>query len=187
MNLQILPAERMDTTRLDEQLRKLYRAVEQSANGVVITDLTGAIEYVNPAFTRLTGYTLDEVAGQNSRILKSGETPPEEYARLWNAITAGEEWRGIFHNRRKNGELYWERASISPIRDAQGAITHFLAIKEDISEQKRIEDALRASEKKFRSIIEQLSDGLILVDWTGAITEWIPVRSASQAIGATRW
>ncbi|MCC7210116.1 MAG: PAS domain S-box protein, partial [Anaerolineae bacterium] len=168
------PAQGLDTARRDDRLRKLYRAVEQSANGVVITDLNGVIEYVNPAFTGLTGYTLGEIAGQNPRILKSGETPPEEYARLWQTIAAGGEWRGVFHNRRKNGELYWERASISPIRDENGAITHFLAIKEDITEQKRIEDALRASEKKFRSIIEQLSDGLILVDWDGTITEWNP-------------
>ncbi|MGE5619513.1 MAG: PAS domain S-box protein [Sphingomonadaceae bacterium] len=127
----------------EEQLRKLSRAVEQSPATVVITDTTGSIEYVNPRFTQLTGYTAEEAFGQNPRILKSGETPPEEYKRLWDTITAGGEWRGEFHNRKKNGELYWEYASISPIRDGDGNITHFLAVKEDITERKRAEDEIR--------------------------------------------
>ncbi len=125
--------------RAEEQLRKLSQAVEQSPACVVITDPSGNIEYVNPKFTQLTGYTLEEALGKNPRILKSGETPPEVYKQLWETITSGREWRGEFHNKKKNGELYWESASISPVRDTRGAITHFLAVKEDITERKRAE------------------------------------------------
>ncbi len=129
--------------RVEEQLRKLSRAVEQSPSTVVITDTDGNIEYVNPKFTQLTGYSREEVIGQNPRILKSGETPPQEYGQLWSTIMSGGEWRGEFHNRKKNGELYWESASISPIRDPEGNITHFLAVKEDITERKRAEEEIR--------------------------------------------
>lgn len=122
-----------------EKLRKLSHAVQQSPSTVIITDLHGNIEYVNPKFTQTTGYSPEEVIGQNPRILKSGEMPHEEYERLWATINSGGEWRGEFHNRRKNGELYWEFASISPIRNAEGIITHFVAVKEDITERKRAE------------------------------------------------
>jgi PAS domain S-box-containing protein len=108
-----------------DKLRQLSRAVEQSPNSVVITDTDGNIEYVNSKFTQLTGYSLDEAIGQNPRILKSGETPREEYQRLWDTITSGGEWHGEFHNKKKNGERYWESAAISPITDAQGNITRF--------------------------------------------------------------
>jgi len=124
----------------NDRLRKLSRAVEQSPTMVIVTDLEGAIEYVNPRFTQVTGYALDELAGRNPRLLKSGETPPEEYRRLWRTISAGGEWRGVLHNRKKNGELFWVRSAISPIRDAQDAITHFLAELEDITEHKRLEE-----------------------------------------------
>lgn len=124
----------------EESLRKVSRAVEQSPSVVMITNMRGAIEYVNPKFTRLTGYTLEEVRGKNPRILKSGETDPREYERLWQTIQSGGEWRGVFHNRKKNGGLYWESACISPIRDASGAITHLLAVKEDITERRFLEE-----------------------------------------------
>jgi PAS domain S-box-containing protein len=132
--------------RTEEALRKLSRAVEQSPASVVITDPQGNIEYVNPKFTRLTGYTREEVLGKNPRILKSEMTPAATYRELWETILSGGEWRGEFANKKKNGELYWESASISPIKDAKGAITHFVAVKEDITERKRAEDALRESE-----------------------------------------
>ncbi len=136
--------------RAEEELRKLSRAVEQSANVIVITDAQGTIEYANPRFTETTGYTLEEAMGQHTRILKSGHTPPEEYKRLWEMITAGKEWRGEFHNKKKTGELYWESASISPIRNADGVITHFLAVKEDITERKRAEAAQVHLEEQLR-------------------------------------
>ncbi|HTS00716.1 MAG TPA: PAS domain S-box protein, partial [Bacteroidota bacterium] len=125
------------------QLRQLSRAVEQSASSIIITNLRGEIEYVNPKFTAVTGYTAAEAIGRKPSILKSGATAPEEYALLWETIRAGGEWRGEFHNRKKNGDLFWESASISSIKDARGAITHYIAVKEDITEKKEMELHLR--------------------------------------------
>ena len=133
----------------EQELRKLSRAVEQSPSTVIITDDKGIIEYVNPKFTQVTGYLPAEVLGRNPRILKSGETSSDDYKSLWETIGAGAEWRGEFHNRRKDGELYWEAASISAIRNPEGAITHFLAVKEDITERKRLE---REVEERNREI-----------------------------------
>ncbi len=123
----------------EEELHKLYRAVEQSPSIVLITDQYGRIDYVNPKFTQVSGYSYSEVIGKNPRFLKSGETTPKEYANLWDTVSHGGEWRGEFHNRKKSGELYWESASISAIRNPEGKITHYLAVKEDISERKRLE------------------------------------------------
>ncbi|MEW5960113.1 MAG: PAS domain S-box protein, partial [Chloroflexota bacterium] len=123
--------------RAEEELRKLSRAVEQSASIIIITDTQGYIEYANPRFTETTGYTLAEAKGQHTRIFKSGHTPAEEYKQLWETISAGKEWHGEFLNKKKNGELYWESVSISPIKNVDGAITHFLAVKEDITARKQ--------------------------------------------------
>jgi PAS domain S-box-containing protein len=123
--------------RIEDRLRQLSRAVEQSPVSVVITDTRGTIQYVNPKFTEVSGYGREEALGRNPSILKSGATSREEYEALWAALAAGETWRGEFRNRRKNGELYWESASISPIRGPDGSITHYLAVKEDITELKR--------------------------------------------------
>ena len=131
----------------EEALRKASAALEQSPASVVVTDLSGDIEYVNPKFTAVTGYSLEEVRGKNPRILKSGETPPEEYRNLWETITAGREWRGRFHNKRKDGTLFWEQALIAPVRDASGAVTHFIGVKEDITAQKTLEDQFRQAQK----------------------------------------
>ena len=118
------------------QLRQLSCAVEQSPSSVVITDTEGCVEYVNPKFTSVTGYSLEEIVGRKPNILKSGLTTPEVYSELWRTILAGKEWRGELHNRKKNGELFWESASICPITDEAGVITHYLAVKEDITERK---------------------------------------------------
>ena len=126
----------------EEDLRKLSHAVEQSNASIVITDATGIIEYVNPYFSELTGYTLEEVIGQNPRILQSEITDKAVYKDLWKTITDGKEWRGEFCNKKKNGELYWETASISPITDSQGKITHFVAVKTDITERKQAEETI---------------------------------------------
>jgi PAS domain S-box-containing protein len=125
--------------QMEEQLRELSRAVEQSPASIVITDCAGNIEYVNPRFINVTGYTMAEVLGKNPRILKSGEMSPEAYGVLWKTITTGNEWRGEFHNKKKNGELYWESASISPIRDSAGRVTHYVGVKEDITVRKQTE------------------------------------------------
>jgi PAS domain S-box-containing protein len=143
-----------------EKLRQLSRAVEQSPLTIVITNPAGEIEYVNPRFTQTTGYTAAEALGQNPRILKSGETPPEEYRRLWQTITSGKEWHGEFHNRKKNGELYWELAAISPIFNKGGQITHFLAFKQDITEVKLAREKLRLRES-FLSAIAENQPGLL--------------------------
>lgn len=146
----------------EAELRKLSQTVEQSPNTVMITDTSGNIEYVNPKFTQLTGYTLEEVRGQSPRILKSGDTDSSEYQQLWQTIIAGGEWHGVFHNRKKNGELYWESACISPIRDAEGNITHFLAVKEDITDYKRLQE-------QFRRVFESAPNGMLMVDSEGSI------------------
>lgn len=126
--------------RAEAQLRKLSRAVEQSPASIVITDPQGRIEYVNPKFVAITGYSFEEARGQNPRVLKSGDLPAAVYAELWRTITAGGEWRGEFHNRRKDGSLFWESAVISAIKDDTGKVTHFLAVKEDITARKLAED-----------------------------------------------
>ncbi|NVN98170.1 MAG: transporter substrate-binding domain-containing protein [Geobacteraceae bacterium] len=127
----------------EELVRKLSQAVEQSPMSIVITDLNGAIEYVNPYFTKITGYGSDEVLGQNPRVLKSGIQPPEFYKSLWDIINGGYEWHGEFCNKNKSGELYWESASISPVRNANGEITNFIAVKEDITNQKKVYEELQ--------------------------------------------
>jgi len=150
--------------RAEEQLLIHSRAVEQSPASIVMTNTDGAIEYVNPKFVQLTGYSLEEVIGANPRILKSDEKPIEEYKQLWDLITSGNQWRGEFRNKKKNGELYWESAVISSIRNEQGKITHFLAVKEDITERKQAEEALHRSEEKFRAIFENNSSALALIE-----------------------
>lgn len=144
------------------KIRQLSQAVEQSPASVVLTNNQGMIEYVNPKFESLTGYSLDEIKGQNPRILKSGETSSENYSNLWSRIQQGKTWRGIFHNRKKNGELYWESASISGIRSPGGDITHFLAVKEDITEQKMLEE-------RFQHCFNSAPVAMVMSDGDGKI------------------
>ena len=127
----------------EDRLIILSRAVEQNPASIVLTDIQGNIEYVNPKFTQLTGYTEKEIIGKNPRVLKSDETTSEDYKDLWKTITAGNEWRGEFQNCKKNGEMYYEHALISPIADDKGNITHFLAVKEDITERKLAEEVIK--------------------------------------------
>jgi PAS domain S-box-containing protein len=127
----------------EEELGKFSRAVEQSANGILITNLKGEIEFVNPAFTVITGYTAEEVIGKSPRILKSNRNPPQLYQRMWQTITRGEVWQDELVNKKKNGENYWEFITISPIKNKAGATTHYLAIKEDITQRKQAEEKLQ--------------------------------------------
>ncbi|MFZ1640283.1 MAG: EAL domain-containing protein [Candidatus Contendobacter sp.] len=161
---QRLMVEIQERRQAERTLHLFSRAIEYSANIVVITDRNGVIEYVNPKFVETTGYSPAEVIGANPRILKSGKTTPEQYQQLWQTIANGGEWRGEFHNRRKDGALYWESASIAPIYDETGAITHFVAIKEDITQHKKIEAALRASELRYRNVFAAVGDTILMID-----------------------
>jgi PAS domain S-box-containing protein len=136
-----------DRVRAQEELRKLSRAVEQSPAIIIITDPSLSIEYVNPKFTQVTGYSLAEVRGQSPRLLEGNQTPAEEYSRLWETLKRGGQWQGELHSRKRNGETYWEFASFSPIVDGQGRPTHFLAVKEDITARKALEAQLRQAQK----------------------------------------
>ena len=125
-----------------ENLNKLSQAIEQSPVSVMITDLDGKIEYVNPQFCKITGYRLKELIGQNPRILDSGHTPEVQFKNMWNAITSGQSWSGELYNKKKNGDLFWENVTVSPIKNKEGEATHYLAIKEDISLRKDYEERL---------------------------------------------
>jgi PAS domain S-box-containing protein len=129
--------------QMEEKLRKLSRAVEQSPVSIVITDTDGTIEYANPKACETAGYSPDELIGQNPRVLQSGDTPENHYSVLWETISSGREWHGIFHNRKKSGELYWESSTIAPIYDGMGKITHYVAVKEDITSRRQIESQIR--------------------------------------------
>lgn len=147
--------------RMEEELRKLSHAVEQCPVSIVITDTMGNIEYANPKFTQVAGYTLEEVMGKNPRFLKSEKTSPEEYKRLWDIITSGGEWRGEFQNRKKNGELFWELACISSIKDTKGDITHFIEVKEDITEKKLAEEKDRRQREMLLHADKMVSLGTL--------------------------
>lgn len=144
--------------RAEEELRKLWRAVEQSPVSVVITDTDGNIEYVNPKFTAVSGYNEQELLGKNPRILQAGTMKPDEYKQMWETITAGKEWHGEYHNKKKNGELFWESASISAIKNTEGQITHYVGVKEDITERKKSIEQLRQAQKM--EAIGQLAGGI---------------------------
>ena len=124
------------------RVRQLSQATEQSPASVVITNPDGIIEYVNKRCCAVTGYSKDELVGKNPKLLKGGDLPDGVYKDLWNTIKSGREWRGELHNRKKNGELFWEDVAISPVRNRSGVVTHFLAVKEDVTQRKELEDAL---------------------------------------------
>jgi PAS domain S-box-containing protein len=136
----------------EAELRKLSLAVEQNPASVVITNTDGIIEYINPKFCEVTGYLKEELIGGNPNILSTQEKSKEEYKILWDTIKAGFEWKGEFHNKKKSGEFYWESATITPIKNDKDEITHFLGIKEDITQRKLLEDKTVASEKRYREL-----------------------------------
>jgi len=137
---------------MDNELRKLSRVVDQSPTSILITDLDGIIEYVNPKLCEITGFSYDELIGKTPAILSSGEKSKAEYKALWDTIEAGNDWEGEFHNVKKSGDLYWESAIISPIISATGQITHYLGIKEDITDKKESEQRLIESEKRYSQL-----------------------------------
>ncbi len=154
-----------DRVHAEEQIRKLSLVVEQSSFTVVITDVNGFVEYVNPRFSILTGYTSKEILGKKLSMLKSGETPELVYFDLWKTINSGKIWKGEFINRKKDGRLYNEFATISPIKNSDGMITHFVGILEDITEKKAAENQLN----RLRSGIEQAFDAVVITDTEGTI------------------
>ena len=152
-----------DLLAANEQLLKLSVTVEQSPSSIVITDINANIEYVNPAFTNSTGYTLEEVKGQNPRILKSNLTSPEIYAEMWERLTNGESWRGELINKKKEGDIFWENTVIAPIRDHNGVISHYAAIKEDVTGRVLTEQALRESEEQYRLLFDLETDAIFII------------------------
>ncbi|WP_461210193.1 PAS domain S-box protein [Desulfocurvus sp. DL9XJH121] len=170
--LQVIASVRDVTAqkKAQEVIKKLSKVVDQSPVIVVITNREGIIEYVNPAFSSVTGYLPEDVLGHNPRMLQSGKTPPEVYENLWATILDGRPWKGVFHNRKKNGEEYWESASIAPIIDKEGGITHFVAVKEDVTERMRMEETVRESEVKYRELVENASSIILKMDCEGNVT-----------------
>ena len=157
-HFQVINLNITEQRKAEEELRKLSRAVEQSPDAICITNPEGIIEYVNPRTIKLTGFKTEELAGRKTNIFSSGETPREEYAQLWKTIKSGNVWSGELHNKKKNAELYWESITISPIFDKEGQITHFLSIKEDITERKRAGIALINSEEQLRKFASHLQN-----------------------------
>ncbi len=157
-----------------EELCKLSNAIEQISNSIIVTDTEGKIEYVNANFMKLTGYTSEEIMGKNPSVLKSGKTPYENYKQLWNTITSGNKWQGEFINKKKNGELYWELTSISPVKNPDGVITNFIAIKEDITDRKKVERHLCLQYATTRVLVESI-----------AIDEVIPkiIQAVCESLG----
>ncbi len=156
--------------KIEDEIVKLSIALDQSANEIIITHKNGEIEYVNRAFSTVTGYLPSEVIGKNPRILKSGSHPPAFYKNLWKTLVKGQRWEGEFLNRKKNGELYWESATITPIRNKESVIIRYIAVKEDITLRKKAEQSLRESEEKFRSMVSNIP-GVVYrcaydADWT---------------------
>ena len=167
-----------DITEEQEVASRLHlqaEALNSAANGIVITDINGTIEWVNPAVTHLTGYASEELLGQNPSILKSGKHDDSMYADLWGTILDGKVWHGRMNNRRKNGSIYTEEMTITPVIDEYQMIRHFIAIKRDITEQQQIEQALRESEERFRAFITGASVGMFVGDGDG---KFIEVNSA---------
>jgi PAS domain S-box-containing protein len=143
-----------DTQKSELQLKKISQAIRQSSSTVMITDTDACIEYVNPKFTGLTGYLPEEVVGKNPRILQSDRTPKHIYRELWDTVTSGTEWHGTFWNKKKNGDLYCETASIAPVKGENHRIVGYIAVKEDITDRVNAEDALRAITSRFTVLVE---------------------------------
>lgn len=142
--------EKLQINELELELKRAYMALDQCPVSVLITDIKGDIVYCNPEVSKLTGYPVKELYGQNPRIFQSGETLKEVYQNMWETILSGKEWHGEFHNKKRNGEFYWERVLISPIFHPDGSIINFLAVKEDITQWKRMKDEIKESKKHAR-------------------------------------
>lgn len=173
-----------DLKRAEVKVLKLSRAVEQSPISILITDTKGIIEYCNPKIAEISGYSINELIGVHSKIFASGEKTKTEYAKLWDTISSGNEWKGEFHNKKKNGDLYWEKASISPILNEKGKITHYLAVKEDITEKKLANQALRDSEYRYQTLATISPVGIFRTNANGSTTYVNPTWSKISGLSA---
>jgi PAS domain S-box-containing protein len=174
---------------MSEKLHTLQQVVEQSPVTVIITDIDGFIEYVNPKFQLLTGYSPQEVVGRHTRILNSGTMPADLFRQLWDTIRSGEEWHGELLNRKQNGKLFWESASISPIKTPEGVITKYVGIKQDITSRREADAALQSAELFARSTINGLSAHVCVVDVQGSIVitnrAWDEFAAENGAVGSS--
>lgn len=161
----------------EAELAKLSAAIEHSVNVIFITNVKGAIEYVNPMFEEVTGWSKEEAIGQNPRILSSGETTKAEYEELWKTITSGKTWRGIFKNKKRSGEFYWGIGVITPIKDEKGEITHFLAVQEDITEKKKAEERAQ-----YLAFCDELTGLLNRTRFIELLREWIRTWSNREGV-----
>jgi nitrogen fixation negative regulator NifL len=178
----------------EEQLRLQSAALEAAANAIVITDAKGKIIWVNQAFSRTTGYSVAEALGKNPRLLKSGKQSKAFYKEMWDAILSGKVWHHTIINRRKDGSLNHEDLTITPIRNSEGEITHFVGIKQDITEKTRAQEALLASELRYRRLFESSKDGILILDAvTGQIVDVNPYLtellgySKEELLGKELW
>jgi nitrogen fixation negative regulator NifL len=156
--------------RNEERIRLQSVALEAAANAVVITDRNGSILWTNPAFTQLTGYTAEEVLGKSPRVLKSGVQGEDFYRNMWETVVSGRVWQGDLVNRRKDGSVYTEEMTITPVRNERGEVTHFIAIKQDVTDRQQTERSLRESEELFRSLSASSPLGIFLTDTRGLFT-----------------
>ena len=180
-----------ENKKAEEEILKLSKAVDQNPASIVITNTAGDIEYVNRKFCDLTGYTKEEIIGKNPRILKSENNPAELFRELWGTILSGNEWRGELQNKKKNGELYWESAQISPIFNENHRITHYLAIKEDITQRRVAELERQRQTGLITSLLDSIPDIIFFKDTEGVYLGCNPPftqytgRSRDEIIGKT--
>ncbi|MGE5547594.1 MAG: nitrate- and nitrite sensing domain-containing protein [Solirubrobacterales bacterium] len=166
-SLETLRRSERRATVAEEEARKLFRAVEQSPVSVMITDPTGTVEYVNPAFARMTGFSRDEVTGRNPRLLRSEQTPRTVYQDMWQTIRSGQEWRGEIVNKRRDGSVYWEQMTIAPVKAADGRVINYIALKEDVTEVRTLRLALEREHATIQRILTSTHDAIALIDEEG--------------------
>ncbi len=154
------------------EIKKLYNILEHSTNSILITDREGKIEYINSSVEAISGYNQHELIGKNPRIFKSGKTNPLEYKELWETVTKGNTWKGTFCNKKKNGEIYWEYALITPIKNFEGEIINYLSVKENITEQRITEDNLKSSQEKLNLTLEAAQVGTWVINIPENIVYW---------------
>ncbi len=179
-----LQEEITERERAEAMLRKLSSAVEQTADHVFITDREGHIEYVNPAFEKLTGYSMAEVIGQTPRLLKSGKHDQKFYEQFWGIISSGQVFQTTLINKKKNGELYYEAKTVTPIKNKAGHLTHFVSTGRDVTERRRAEQALQESEERFRCLVEQAGDAIFIIDSESRFAD--VNQQACDSLGYTR-